>query len=102
MCVCACRCVGFLTNDHKLSKELNLTARQAATQGYHHIILLILLTQPPSERRTSVVLGPLLFVLYINDIDDWTLSKICKFADDRELCRAVGEILGKCPCESTN
>jgi len=36
------------------------------------------------------VLGPLWFVLYINDIDDVILSKISKFAADTKLCRAVG------------
>ena len=37
------------------------------------------------------VLGPLLFVLFIIDIDDGILSKISKFADDTKLCRAVGD-----------
>ena len=37
------------------------------------------------------VLGPLLFVVFINDIDDGILSKISKFADGTKLCRAVGD-----------
>ena len=35
------------------------------------------------------VLGPLLFLIYINDIDTDLFSKICKFADDTKICRAV-------------
>src|SRR6218665_763125 len=37
------------------------------------------------------VLVPLLFVLFINDIDDGILSTISKFAGDTKLCRAVGD-----------
>src|SRR6218665_3959587 len=37
------------------------------------------------------MLGPLLFALFINDINDEILSKISKFADDTKLCRAVGD-----------
>ena len=35
------------------------------------------------------VLGPLLFLIYINDIDNDLFSKICKFADDTKIGRAV-------------
>ena len=35
------------------------------------------------------VLGPLLFFIYMNDIDRDLFSKICKFADDTKLGRAV-------------
>ena len=37
------------------------------------------------------VLGPLLFVVFINDINNGILSKISKFSDDTKLCRAVGD-----------
>ena len=33
------------------------------------------------------VLGPLLFLIYINDIDDGIISKIWKFADDTKICK---------------
>jgi ribonuclease P/MRP protein subunit RPP40 len=36
------------------------------------------------------VLGPLLFLIYINNIDNGIVSKILKFADDKKLCRQVG------------
>ena len=38
------------------------------------------------------VLGPLLFLIYINDIDKGVASKILKFADDTKLCGALGSL----------
>ena len=35
------------------------------------------------------VLGPLLFVIYINDIDDRVAAKILKFADDTKIYQTV-------------
>ena len=34
------------------------------------------------------VLGPLLFLIYINDIDNGIVSKILKFTDDKKLCHS--------------
>ena len=39
------------------------------------------------------VLGPILFTIYINDIDDNISSKILKFADDTKLIRNVGNVM---------
>src|SRR5271163_986838 len=39
------------------------------------------------------VLGPLLFLIYINDLDREVISKIGKFADDTKMCRSVGSDL---------
>ena len=38
------------------------------------------------------VLGPILFVVYINDLEEGVSGKILKFADDTKLCRKVKEI----------
>ena len=40
------------------------------------------------------VLGLLLFLIFINDIDRGVASKILKFADDTKLCLAVGSLNG--------
>ena len=36
------------------------------------------------------VLGPVLFLIYINDIDTNLISKIGKFADDTKMCKGIG------------
>ena len=35
------------------------------------------------------VLGPLLFLIYIKDVDEYIVSKLEKFADDTKLCRGI-------------
>ena len=35
------------------------------------------------------VLGPVLFIIYINDLDTYLVSKIGKFADDTKMCKGV-------------
>ena len=38
------------------------------------------------------VLGPILFLIYINDLDNNLASKIKKFADDTKLCKSISSI----------
>ena len=38
------------------------------------------------------VLGPLLFVIYINDIDEVVNSKVLKFADDTKIFNKVTSV----------
>ena len=61
--------------------------RQKVGTGYKHSSWRTLLSGVPQ----GSVLGPMLFVLFINDIDDGILSKVPKFADDTKLCSAVGD-----------
>jgi len=36
------------------------------------------------------ILGPLLFVIFINDLDDGVINKLLKFADDTKIVSKVG------------
>lgn len=38
------------------------------------------------------VLGPILFVIYINDLDSELVSKIGKFADDTKMCKGITKL----------
>ena len=61
-----------------------LSGRESSfTRQYFHMVT--------SKKRGTAGLsfGPVLFLLYINDIDDVVSSKILKFADDTKLYRAV-------------
>ena len=40
------------------------------------------------------VLGPVLFLIYINDIDENLISKIGKFADDTKMSKSVSSVEG--------
>ena len=37
----------------------------------------------------SFVLGPLLFIIYVNTIDNRIASRVLKFADDIKVCRVI-------------
>ncbi len=41
------------------------------------------------------VLGPVLFLIYANDLDDGLLCKVSKFADDTKIARKVISTLDK-------
>ena len=45
-----------------------------------------------SGLRQGNVLGPLLLIIYINDLDNSIVSKIPKFSDDTKLCRSSGDL----------
>ena len=48
-----------------------------------------------SEVPQGSVLGPILFLVYINDLEEGATGKILKFADDNKLFRKAKEIEDK-------
>ena len=42
-----------------------------------------------SNWKSGSVLGPILFLIYINDLDDDITSKVLKFADDTKVFRKI-------------
>ena len=38
------------------------------------------------------VLGPVLFLIYINDLDNNLISKLAELADDTKLCKSINSL----------
>ena len=70
-----------------IEQWLNGRKQRAVIDGYLSEWINILSGVPQGS-----VLGPLLFIIYINDIDDYVVSRILKLPDDTQIYNKVNSV----------